>query len=178
MNDAIAPDLLARVLAPYFGNARYVQRARLVRAGDGGSPRLDVPASHLRLEADCGFAAPCYIADTGHVNAVEYNITYNQLLYTTLAVAVERRLVPELRHWDLAEFFRRQLPDVLITDYHARFRRPMHSAAYDAWFELLDVQNGARGGHVWLRTRAGCHDAGGGEGSIEATIALVAAAAR
>lgn len=178
MNEPIAHDLLARVLTPYFGNARYVQRARLVHAGDGSSPRLAVPATHLRVEADCGFAAPCYIADTGHVNAVEYNITYNQLLYATLAVAVERRLVPELRHWDLAEFFRRQLPDVLIAEYHARFRRPMHSAAYGAWFELVDVQNGARGDHVWLRTRAGCHDASGGEGTIEATVALVAAAAR
>ena len=175
MIGALPPNLLARVLDPNFANARSVQRASLVQTGNGNSPRLAEPQSHLRLEADCGFEAPCYIAATGHLNAVEYNITYNQMLYAALAVAVQHRLVPELRHWDLDEFFRRQLPDVLIAEYHARFLRPMQSAAYRAWFELADVQVGARGDRIWLRTHAGCSDRAGGEGRIDATIALVSA---
>ncbi|MGW6540873.1 FcoT family thioesterase [Streptomyces sp. NPDC055051] len=35
---------------------------------------------------------PCYIDDTGHFNAVEFNICYNQLAYYTLAAMIRDRV--------------------------------------------------------------------------------------
>lgn len=169
----IDDSLRQRVLAPYAPNARYVHRAALTQADDGSPPRPDVPASWLRLDGDCGFDAPCYIAATGHFNAVECNITYNQMLYLGLAEVVRRGLLAELRHWTLDEFFRRQLPDVLIADYRVHFRRPIHSAAYRAWFVITGVLPKPHRDLLLLTTRAGCGDDGGGECELDATIALV-----
>lgn len=165
--------LRAHVLQPYRPEARYVRHATLTQPGNGGTPKLAAPESWLRVDGSCGFAAPCYIEATGHLNAVEANITYNQLLYLTLAEAVRTQLLPELRHWTLDDFFRAQLPDVLIADYRAQFRRPMRSAAYHAWFTIVDVLPKPQRRLLLLQTRAGLHDAGLGACSIDATIALV-----
>lgn len=164
--------LRQRVLQPYQPNARYVQRAMLTQAGDGSSPRPGDPASWLRIDGACGFAEPCYIAATGHLNAVEVNITYNQLLYLALAETVRQRLLPELRHWTLDDFFGAQLPDVLIATYHANFRRPMRSAQYEGWFTIVDVQPKPHRSLLLLSTRAGFQD-GAGECAVDATIAIV-----
>ncbi|MFY9343548.1 MAG: FcoT family thioesterase [Planctomycetota bacterium] len=165
--------LRVRVLEPYAANARYVHRAVLTQAGDGSSPRAADPSSWIRLDGTCGFEAPCYIAPTGHFNAVEANITYNQLLYLALAEAIRLRLIPALRHWTLEDFFRAQLPDVLIATYHANFRRPLRSHQYDGWFAFVDVLPKSHRRLLLLQTRAGFSGLGGGECSIDATIALV-----
>ena len=165
--------LRMRVLQPYKPNARYVHRAALTKEGDGSTPRLAAPESWIRLEGACGFREPCYIEATGHLNAVEANITYNQMLYLALAEVVRQRLLPELQHWTLDDFFRAQLPDVLIATYRANFRRPLRSAQYEGWFSFVDVEPKPHRQLLLLHTRAGLHDAGGGECSIDATIALV-----
>lgn len=170
---AISEVLRVRVLQPYKENARYVHRAVLTNAGNGATPHLASPESWIRIEGVCGFPEPCYIEATGHLNAVEANITYNQLLYLAIAETVRRRLLPELHHWSLDDFFRAQLPDVLIATYHANFRRPMRSAHYSGWFSIVDVQPKPHRQLLLLHTRAGFHDPGGGECSIDATIALV-----
>lgn len=165
--------LRQRVLQPYKPDARYVHRAVVTNPGNGATPRLADPDSWIRLDGTCGFTEPCYIEATGHLNAVEVNITYNQMLYLAMAEAVRLRLLPELRHWTLDDFFRAQLPDVLIASYHANFRRPMHSQHYTAWFAIVDVQKKPHRNLLLLHTRAGCNGPGDGECSIDATIALV-----
>jgi hypothetical protein len=145
----------------------------LVQTGNGTTPRLHDPGSWLRMEGDCGFSAPCYIAATGHLNAVEANITYNQLLYLGLAESVRRQLLPELRHWQLDDFFRAQLPDVLIADYHASFRRPMTGEAYRGWIEFVDLKARPQRRMLMLQTRAGFTTAAGGECSLDVRIAVV-----
>lgn len=165
--------LLHRVLQPYQPNARYVHRATMVGRGCGITPRLHAPDSWLRVSGECGFAAPCYIEATGHFNAVEANITFNQLLYLGMAETVRARLLPELRHWTLDDFFRAQLPDVLIADYHARFRAPMGSRAYRGSFTFIEVVARPDRRQLRLQTRAEFRDDHGGECTIDASIALV-----
>lgn len=169
----VAEPLLQRVLQPYRPEARYVHSAVLAELGNGATPRLADPSSWIRLEGTCGFAEPCYIEATGHLNAVEVNITYNQMLYLAMAETVRLCLLPELRHWTLEDFFRAQLPDVLIATYHANFRRPMQSRHYRAWFSFVDVEAKPHRDLLLLHTRAGCSGPGDGECSIDATIALV-----
>ena len=169
----LSEELRQRVLTPYKSHSRYVHRAVLSQCGNGASPHTATPATWIRLDAECGFEEPCYIEATGHFNAVEFNITFNQMLYLAMAEAVRRRLIPELSHWSLDDFFRAQLPDVLIADYHARFRRPMTARHYRGWVSFVDVQTRPQRKLLLLQTRAGCSTDAGGECSADATIALV-----
>ena len=84
---------------------------------------------------------PCYIDDTGHFNAVESLICYNQLMYYSLAVAVRDDLVAELAHWTLDDYWVRQLPDVLIYRQSVTYRRPIASDGFTATFRIHSIDS-------------------------------------
>lgn len=162
-----------RVLEPYTPQSRYVVRAAMTQTGNGRCPRETDSSSWLRLDAECSIGDPVYIQPTGHFNAVEFNITYNQMLYLALAEAVHRRLLPDLAHWRIDDFFRAQLPDVLITDYHAKFQHPIRSGDYSGWFSILESTLVERRNMLFLRTAAGCSTPYGGQCEARCTIAIL-----
>ncbi|RDI63394.1 FcoT family thioesterase [Nocardia pseudobrasiliensis] len=83
-----------------------------------------------------GIGEPCYIEDTGHLNAVEVIICFNQLMYQTVATIVRHGLHPAFDDWTPAQFQRRYLPDILIADVQTEFERPIDSAAFTGEFTL------------------------------------------
>ena len=109
-------ELLARALRPYKQNCRYLKAMTI---------SVDDSDSHVQGLAELAIGESCYIDDTGHLNAVEVNIAYNQMLYYLIATSVRQRLVGVFADWSMAEFWRRQLPDILITRLLTRFRRPI-----------------------------------------------------
>lgn len=121
-----APDLLLEeVLRCYKPHCRYL-RSMSVNMVDG----------RLRAVAELAIGESCYIDDTGHLNAVEVNIAYNQMLYYALAVAVRDRLDPVFATWSMEEYWRRRLPDILITKLVSRFRRPVDPRDFHGEFTL------------------------------------------
>ena len=104
---AVGAGLLDRVLTPYKTTCRYlldatVRYPRAARSIAAASGTFSIPES-------------CYIASTGHFNAVEFNICYNQIVYFSIAKAVQERLSPAFEGWTLEDFWRRQLPDIRIS---------------------------------------------------------------
>jgi hypothetical protein len=162
--------LLARVLAPYRATCRYVLDAVCEHPLERRAPQPDDPSSWIAIDSNCHIPASCYIDDTGHFNAVELNISYNQMLYAGLAAVAERGLIAELRHWDLEAFFRHQLPDVLIIDYHARFPRPLDPRAFRGRFEIREVIDKPHKNMVLLRTV--CHVRSEPDGHAEASVVI------
>jgi (3R)-3-[(carboxylmethyl)amino]fatty acid synthase len=141
-------DLLARVMTVYKPDCRYLLSATFERAGE--------PRHGGRVGVRGRFRIPdsCYIAETGHFNAVELNICYNQLIYFTIAKSVKEAAMWPLSEWTMAQFFDRQLPDMFITDYNATFRRHMRGREF--WGELDVVgatrRDGGNGPLVILNT--------------------------
>lgn len=168
---SLSPDLIQRVLQPYLPASRFVQSARLDRPRQQRLPQSDDPDSWLRLDVDCVIDQPCYIEATGHFNAVELNITYNQMIYLCLAEALRLELLPQPA-WSFEEFFEHQLPDVLIVDYQARFKRPMQSARYKAWMMIESVQVRPRRKMMLLKTRCAATDDGNDKNEAQVSIAL------
>jgi hypothetical protein len=123
------PELLSQVLRPYRAHCQYLKTAV-----------LEVASNQMPTVAgDLGIGESCYIDDTGHFNAVEFNICYNQLIYYLIAKSVKERLVPALRNWTLDDFWRAQLPDILITEFRSRFKRTMRGKRFFGSVSLADV---------------------------------------
>jgi len=125
---AAVPDaFLADILKPYRPNARYLKSATIGTVSRGSlAPRC--PFSKRLLSGTGRFAIgdSCYIDDTGHFNAVEFNICYNQLAYVLFGKCIESRNVPELGFLDIAEFKQQQLPNWLIVGIEdVRFTRQL-----------------------------------------------------
>lgn len=109
-------ELLAEVLRVYKPECRYLKSATVTEQGDlaSGQCELSIPA-------------PFYIDDTGHFNAVEFNICYNQMVYCVVAKCVSEGLMGPFSHWTPEEFRVRQLPNFLIVDFQSNFVRPVNS---------------------------------------------------
>ena len=165
--------LLERLLAPYKSHCRYIRDLTLQYPSNRRPPHPDDRASWITIEGRCGISGSCYINDTGHLNAVEFNISYNQLLYAGLTASVQHSLIAELQHWSLEDWWSRQLPDVLIIDYHARFRRPMCPRAFHGRFEIRQVVPKRHKHLVLLHTACQMGDDNGGSSDADVVIALV-----
>ncbi|MFC0548311.1 FcoT family thioesterase [Kutzneria chonburiensis] len=115
--------LLDEVLRCYKPHCRYLTSMDLSVDGEvlTGVGQFSIPES-------------CYIDDTGHLNSVEVNICYNQLLYAVIANAVHRGVGEVFSGWTMAEFRRRQLPDILIASFGSTFRRPIDPRSFHGEF--------------------------------------------
>lgn len=174
---AVPAPLLQRVLQPYRKNVHYVLDASFAHPAERCAPRPDDPSTWVEVDGRCSISGSCYIDDTGHFNAVELNITYNQLLYTGLAAIAAHDLLADLP-WNLDDFFVHQLPDVLIIDYHARFRRPLTARAFSATFAVTEVIRKPHKDMVLLRTTCQARCDHEGDASADVMIALVHVNAR
>jgi hypothetical protein len=126
----IAEDLLARVLEPYsYKGCRYLLDADY--AATTGS---------MRAQANFSIAAPAYIRSTGHFNAVEAVLCFNQLFYSTLAQGVLNEDIGELVGWSIEDFYQNQLPGILIKNTSSRFKRPIDARKLSARLLVCDFQ--------------------------------------
>ncbi|WP_089103650.1 (2E)-enoyl-ACP glycyltransferase [Streptomyces hyaluromycini] len=158
-------ELLARVLAPYKDNCKYLRSAHVT--ADAGL-----------AAARCEFAIPesCYIDDTGHLNSVEVNIAYNQMMYYLVAKSVQEGLLTGFETWTPADFWRHQLPDILIARFAGNFRRPVDPRAFSGEMEFHSVTRRTPGGgspFLHAQTSYRYWDSDGGRCDGEATLAFV-----
>ena len=127
--------LLERVLTPYKDHCKYLRSAVVTDTAG-------------RASARCEFEIPesCYIDDTGHLNSVEVNICFNQMMYYLVAKSVQDGLGTGFESWTLDDFWKRQLPDILIARFSSNFRRPVNPRAFSGEMEFRSVTRRAPAG--------------------------------
>ena len=154
----VAESFTADILKPYRNQARYLKSAEITQFCD----KADIIAGEngQRLATSRGsFAIPesCYIDDTGHFNAVEFNICYNQLAYVTFAKLIEAKMMHRLRTGKvdvltIPEFKQHQLPAMVIVSLESRYYKQLDSKGFtgdlsidkispvgDAWFFFTSI---------------------------------------
>ncbi len=125
------PTLLKQVMKPYKDNCQYLKTTNLTTEG------ILSDGEYLTGNAQFSIPESCYIDDTGHFNAVEFNICYNQLMYYTIAKAVKEQAAEMFDDWDMETYWRRQLPDILIVDFKSSFKRPLNSNEFFGEIEFI-----------------------------------------
>lgn len=160
----IAEDLLARVLEPYsYKGCRYLIDARY-RATEN---------SMLAI-GNFSIPEPVYIRSTGHFNAVELVLCFNQLAYSAFAPAVLHREVLGLRGWSIEEYFENQLPSMLIRGTSSRYKRPINAQNFSARLVCNDIEIVER---TWRYLKVPCaiefYDDNGGSAFGEFDIAVL-----
>jgi hypothetical protein len=113
-------ELLSEVLRPYAKPKTQYLKSATVTAADGLAS----------AEGQFAIPYPCYIDDTGHLNAVEVIICFNQLMYYLIAKSVQQRSVPAFDAWSMDDYWAKQLPDMLIGNFESTFRRPIDSSSF------------------------------------------------
>src|SRR5262249_4200745 len=118
----ISEAFVADILKPYRTNAKYLKSAQITHFMDKGSV----------LTGTGRFAIPesCYIDDTGHFNAVEFNICFNQLAYVLFGKCIEegmlqRLILEKVDVLSPPEFKRQQLPSMVIVSIASRYYKQL-----------------------------------------------------
>lgn len=126
----IAEDLLSTVLEPYsYKGCRYLINAECKSTADSvlayGNFRIDESA---------------YIRGTGHFNAVELLLCFNQLAYSAFAQGVVNEDISVLRGWSIAHYCKHQLSGMLIKSTSSLFKRPINPQKFSARLVSQDFQ--------------------------------------
>jgi hypothetical protein len=157
--------LLSTVLRPYNNKGcRYIQHASI--ATDDGAASLD---GSIRGRAQFAIAKSCYIDDTGHFNAVEFTMCFNQLAYVYGAYLATKGLLPGVP--DMVQFEERQLPGMLITELSSRYRKAINARCFEGEAWIWNVERK----EVYWRLDMKCRfwDAADGKADGSVVIALL-----
>ncbi|WP_442931733.1 FcoT family thioesterase [Mycobacterium sp. 050128] len=118
----VSEELLSEVLEPYsHKGCRY-----LLDAQYGAGP------NHVMAYGNFSIAESAYIRSTGHFNAAEMMICFNQLAYCAFAPAVINKQIPAVPGYSIEDFFDNQLPAMLIKSASSRFRKPINAQKFSA----------------------------------------------
>lgn len=161
----VEPSFVQHVLSPYAGKSCvYLKSAVHSFAGKGPT-----------TQATFSIPESCYIDSTGHFNAVELNICYNQMFYLLWADGVRRRLIAEVPNWDVDVFKERQLPGMLIVRLESDFRRPIDPTDFRAEGHIERVRALGKSPKkmLFVCTHATFADANGGLANAEVDFAVV-----
>jgi hypothetical protein len=137
----ISDAFLAKILMPYKEHAKYLQSAEIV---DYYEPRFDEQISKTQKELvtiEGKFSIPesCYIDDTGHFNAVEFNICFNQLAYVLFGKCIQSGIFHRVVFdWEqrvnlsFDRFIKYQLSSMFIAKIEGNFLKPLDSKNFKA----------------------------------------------
>ena len=119
----ISEEFVAEILQPYRATAKYLRSAQITQVRDPENLAKSVPI--LTARGRFAITQSCYIDDTGHFNAVEFNICYNQLAYVMFGKCFETGIVPKLRFLTLGEYRHHQLQSCFIASLESRFLKQL-----------------------------------------------------
>lgn len=159
----IAEELLARVLEPYsYKGCRYLLDA-------------EYRATEDSMLAYGTFSIPesAYIRSTGHFNAVELVLCFNQLAYTAFAPAVIGEEIRAFRGWTITDYLNNQLPNMLIRNTASRFKKPINAHKFSARLRCENLEVVQR---RWRYLKVPCaiefwdDDGGAASGELELAV--------
>lgn len=154
--------LLSTVLRPYVPDCRYLK-----------SVTFEPPRAPNALPTATGqFSIPkaFYIEDTGHFNAVEFILCFNQLGYMLTAHCALTGAFPGMQPWSMEQFQQNQLPNVLIVDVQAAFPKAIDGKAFSASLSISWME--ARSRHLFYDMLIEFTDPSGGRAAGKIRVCL------
>ncbi|MEO6000715.1 MAG: FcoT family thioesterase [Chitinophagaceae bacterium] len=144
----ISDAFLAKILVPYRDHAKYLKSAQILDYYEPDSTGLESGDSKslVTIEGNFSIAESCYIDDTGHFNAVEFNICYNQLAYVLFVKCIQagifHRVIPdwaERVNLSFENFIKYQLSSMFIAKIEGSFLKPLNGKSFKARLTITRI---------------------------------------
>ena len=145
-------DFTAEILKPYRENATYLKAAEITAGQRQDGDRRHRPEADHRQGP---LLDPRELLHrlTGHFNAVEFNICYNQLAYVLFAGCIDAGVMGKVRAVEgagiptVAEFKHDQLPAMMIVALESRYFKPLDSKDFTAELSISKI---SAVGNAWF----------------------------
>lgn len=149
------------MLEPYHPDCRYLQEAE-----------LDYPRIRGLFKLPFTFYLRHPSVSTGHFNAAEFIVCYNQLAYVLFAEAGQQGLIGKLRAFTLEEFKKYQLESCYIVKIDKlKFRKPIDSKQFTGIIEVTKEKQTSNN-TFWFQTNTKFTDSR--EGNLTGEVLLAA----
>ncbi|SLC90481.1 FcoT family thioesterase [Mycobacteroides abscessus] len=120
--------MLSRVLEPYsYKGCRYLNDAE-----------YGITSDAVHAQGNFAIDESAYIRSTGHFNAVELVLCFNQLAYCAFAQGVVNDDIWAFRGWSIDDYCENQLASMLIKSTSSRFRRLVNPRQFSARLQARD----------------------------------------
>jgi hypothetical protein len=178
----IATAFLDKILSPYQPTGTdYLRSARVLQILSPDDDAGDKSEPIITTEGRFSIPSSCYIQSTGHFNAVEFLICFNQLAYTTFGhLIAERTLVTlpddrassacreQLKRLSLEMYFDKQLSSMFILKTASRFKRVIDASDFQCKLTVDSVFYR----HGTLFTNTSCEFSDSRGGNADGTVLL------
>lgn len=131
----IPPAEIEEILSPYW--VQLLRRSTLSREKDG-----------IILRSHLGATQPWYCDLTGHMNAVEFNLIFNQMMYIAIGQSIDWGWIPELEGYDKNYFMKKYWPDFLITKISSQFKAPLDVSSLYGTMRIKAIKKSSR--HIFF----------------------------
>ncbi|MES2732030.1 MAG: FcoT family thioesterase [Bacteroidota bacterium] len=155
---------LQKVLTPYRQHCHYLKKAVFQQEEEQG-------VQGLIIKGEFAIGDSCYIDDTGHFNAVEYNICYNQIAYLHLGYCIKNNLIPELSVFDIDSYFEKQLSNFLIARISSSYQSQLNAKHFHGTFGISAIKRTAK--CTFINTYCYFNDDKTGTSKGEVTLAVL-----
>ncbi|BBY33245.1 hypothetical protein BST33_11140 [Mycolicibacter minnesotensis] len=116
----IPENILEQVLEPYsYKGCRYLRDAT-----------VEVANGNVLAEGSFSIGESAYIRSTGHFNAVELVLAFNQLAYSAFGPVIGDGMLPFFDGWTFEDYLKHQLASMFIRTSSSRFRRPIDATNF------------------------------------------------
>lgn len=171
----ISDAFIARILKPYRENAKYLKSACIL---DYCEPFSD-PAPEkghdelVTIEGTFSIPESCYIDDTGHFNAVEFNICFNQLAYVLFGKCIQSGIFHRVVFdWEqrvnlsYESYLKYQLSSMFIARIEGNFLKPLDAKDFKARLTINRIMWTAQTAFVHTKISYGDKKSGRSKGSV------------
>lgn len=154
----ISDAFLADILEPYRPDAKYLKSAQINHFKHKATTEIEEKETGL-MTGSGRFSIPksCYIEDTGHFNAVEFNICYNQLAFVLFGKALQLNILQSLRfdsaNLSFADFKRQQLSSMMIVSIDSHYYKMLKSDDFQAELTINRI-SAVKGAYFYFTTIA------------------------
>ena len=180
-SEVLDPTFMGQILSPYRPTGTdYLKSARVTQSclWDDGQDADTI----LTLEGRYSIHSSCYIQSTGHFNAVEFLICYNQLAYAAFGYLVKSRMadsdnlvntsVASREHFSKLsydDYLQQQLSSMFILKAATRFKRVISAADFTGELKLTKFLH--RSGACFANSFCSFRDDAGGYADGEVLLA-------
>ena len=106
----------------------------------------------ITLWSKLGIDNPWYCNDTGHMNAVELNLAFNQMVYVSIYYGISYSLIPQLNKFPVAleNYMDKAWPDFLITKIESQFVKPIHVSDFSGALRIKNITQSSSDRHLFF----------------------------
>lgn len=131
----VKDEFIQQVLIPYNDDCKYLKTLDIhVDDSEEGT-------TTYTAKANFGIDRSCYIDDTGHFNAVEYNISFNQLAYAFIGYGIQNDLLPELAVYKGDIFYEIQLSHFLLAKISSSYKKEIYAKDFQGEMRIRTLSN-------------------------------------